>query len=162
MESSHLVLLVLDGSVPPPGNATQVVGTVGPSRVICVVNKRDLPTAINEVWLERELDGVQVLRVSALTGEGVDELRAVIARSVVHGSVDGTAADSLFNARQRDALRRALDEMTAAERAALDGLGYEFAAFNLRQAADALAEVTGEVTPSDVLDRIFCQFCIGK
>jgi tRNA modification GTPase len=41
-------------------------------------------------------------------------------------------------------------------------MGYEFAAFNLRQAGEILGEVTGEVTAQDVLDRIFSRFCIGK
>jgi len=43
-----------------------------------------------------------------------------------------------------------------------DDLGYEFAALNLREASEALGEVTGRVTSQDVLDRIFSRFCIGK
>jgi len=42
------------------------------------------------------------------------------------------------------------------------GMGLEFAAFNLREAAQALQEVTGQGASGDVLDRIFSRFCIGK
>ena len=100
--------------------------------------------------------------MSALTGEGMDDLREALGRVVTQGRLDASAADCLFNARQRGAVRRALDGLEDAERAVLDGLGYEFAALGLREATDALGEVTGQVAAQDVLGRIFSRFCIGK
>ena len=162
MGSSHLVLLVLDGSAPPPQDALQTAISLPESRVLCVVNKCDLAAEWNpHVLREMGLD-CEVVRTSALTGEGLDELRSALWRIVAEGRLDASAADCLFNARQRRALRRAVEEIRAAERAVRDGLGYEFAALNLREAAAALGEVTGRVTSQDVLDHIFGHFCIGK
>jgi len=81
---------------------------------------------------------------------------------VFQGRLDASAADCLFNARQREAVGRALLRLDQAEESVREGLGYEFTALDLRQATDALGEVTGAVGAQDVLDRIFSRFCIGK
>ena len=104
----------------------------------------------------------EVIHASALTGEGLEELREALGRAVFEGRLDASAADCLFNARQRGAVRRCLDHLEDGVRAVRGGLGYEFVALDLREATDALGDVTGRVTGQDVLDRIFSRFCIGK
>ena len=89
-------------------------------------------------------------------------MRQELWRAIFEGRLDASAADCLFNARQRDALRRALGCVERAGRAAGEGTGMEFAALDLRMATDALGEVCGGVAAQDVLDRIFSRFCIGK
>jgi tRNA modification GTPase len=92
----------------------------------------------------------------------MQELRDALGRVVSQGRLDASAADCLFNARQREAVRRALSHLERAEEAVRADMGYEFAALDLRQATEALGEVTGRVGAQDVLDRVFSRFCIGK
>ena len=155
--SAHLVVLVLDGSAPAPEGALEAVGRVPASRLLCVVNKCDLPRVLDC----GRLAGA-VLHTCAMTGQGVDELRREMWRTVAEGRLDASAADCLLNARQRAAVRRALREVEGAEQAVEAGMGLEFAAFNLREAAEVMREVTGQSASGDVLDRIFSRFCIGK
>jgi len=162
IRSCQLLLVVFDGAAPAPQGVLEAAAHVPRSRVLCVINKRDLPQVLDEEGLHANTFAWETLHTSALTGEGVDALREALGRAVAEGRLDASAADCLFNARQRGALRRALDELSRAEEAVRAGMGYEFAAVNLREAADALGEVTGQVTAQDVLDRIFSQFCIGK
>jgi tRNA modification GTPase len=103
-----------------------------------------------------------ILRVSALTGSGLAELRAALARLVGSGRVDASPADLLWNARHRQALRRAREALDRARAAARDDLGAEYVAADLRDAHDALGAITGQVVAEDILDLIFAQFCIGK
>lgn len=158
----HLMLLVLDGSGPLPAETGELAGMVAPGRLICVMNKSDLPAALDADELREAVGPVETLQTSALTGQGVDELRAALVSAVAEGRLDGSPGECLFNARQRAAVRQAVEEMAQAEAAVREGLAYEFAAFNLREAAAALGGITGEVTPDDVLDGIFSRFCIGK
>jgi len=162
VESCQLLILVLDGAAPLPEGALDVAATLPPARTLCVINKSDLPQAWDEAGLADGGLDCDALHTSALTGDGLDRLREALWRTVAEGRLDASAADCLFNARQRSALRRAAREVAAAEGAVRDGVGYEFAAFNLREAGEALGEVTGGVTAQGVLDRIFSQFCIGK
>jgi tRNA modification GTPase len=66
------------------------------------------------------------------------------------------------SARHKDALRRGLEHIQAAEVTLADGLPLDFVAIDLRAALEALGEITGETATADLLDRIFAEFCIGK
>lgn len=162
ISACQLLLLVLDGSVPLSDAVPEEARLLPASRVLCVINKCDLPQVLNEAALNAEDFSWETLHTSALTGEGMDGLREALGRTVTEGRLDASASDCLFNARQRNAIRRSLDEIRQAEGAVEERMGYEFAALNLREAAEALGQVSGQVTSQDVLDRIFSQFCIGK
>jgi len=160
--SCQLLIVVLDGAASAPAGVRELAAMAPPQRVLCVINKCDLPQLLDEARLGASEFAYETVHTSALTGEGLDALREALGRTVLEGRLDASAADCLFNARQRVALRRALEELARAEEAVRGGLGYECAAVNLREAADVLSEVTGQVTSQDVLGRIFSQFCIGK
>ena len=103
-------------------------------------------------------DDIEALRVSALTGEGIDALIAHLhAVAGFTGEAPGT-----FSTRRRhlDALERARGRLEAA-RTEIGG-ALELAAEELRQAQTALGELTGELTSDDLLGEIFATFCIGK
>lgn len=104
-------------------------------------------------------DEVEAVAVSALTGAGLDALRDTISRVAGQHSEGG----STLSARRRhvDALERCSRHVAAAEVQLKDRQG-ELMAEELRQAQRVLGEITGEVTPDDLLGRIFASFCIGK
>jgi tRNA modification GTPase len=97
------------------------------------------------------------IRVSALNGSGLDDLRARL-----HAAAQALTAQAgpptLTRARHRAALRAALDGLAAAESAVLPELRAE----ELRLAMREIGRVTGQVGVEDVLDTIFSRFCIGK
>jgi tRNA modification GTPase len=98
--------------------------------------------------------------ISAATGSGLDDLRAHLKDCAGYqGSGEGE-----FIARRRhlDALDRARSSFDRARAALIDRRGAELVAEDLRQAQNALGEITGAFTPEDLLDRIFSSFCIGK
>ena len=101
------------------------------------------------------------LHVSARTGEGLDALRTAIDRAAFGAASDSSAALAL-NSRHVAAVERALDALSRARTALADLTGDEIIALDLRDALDALGSIAGQVTPDDVLGRIFSSFCIGK
>ena len=113
---------------------------------VVVTTKADLATG-----------GAGGLRVSALTGDGLDALVALVSERAAAG-LGGREPALIVRERQRQAV--------AAARAALavvrPGAEPELAAEDLRAASDALARVTGRIGVEDVLDRLFSSFCIGK
>ena len=114
--------------------------------------------AVRDAATARERSGPAVLGISALTGEGIDEL---IAHLQALAGYDA-AAPGTFSARRRHlaALECARARLVAA-RAQL-GAALELAAEELRGAQSALGELTGELTSDDLLGEIFATFCIGK
>ena len=129
----------------------------GDVAVTVIQNKVDL-VAAGPGRLER--DGITVIRLSALTGDGVSLLREHLkALAGFGGEVAGT-----FSARSRhlDALKRAESYVRDARAQLLQTRALELAAEELRSAQSALSEVTGEMTSDDLLGEIFSSFCIGK
>lgn len=117
-----------------------------PQRTIRVQSKSDLESATNP--------GSDV-RVSAVTGEGIDSLlSAMTERSLALLPAEGEVA---ANARQREAIANAAAHLR--EVRAADML---IAAEGLRQARIELDRVTGRAGVEDMLDALFGRFCIGK
>ncbi len=158
--NARLVVLVFDSATPVPSGWSDIGDYLEKDRTLCVLNKCDLPQVVSPGAFS---DAVrEVMRVSALSGEGLGKLKSAMAGMVLDGVVDASPADCLFNARQREAISRAVLRIIDAEQAVESGLGFEFAALDLQDAASALAEVIDGTGTGDVLDRVFSRFCIGK
>ena len=124
--------------------------------VTLVVNKIDLLAIASRY----EQSQPPRLYVSAVTGEGIDLLREHLKECMgFQGADAGT-----ISARRRhlDALARADRHLQEARRQLFEQRAGELMAEELRQAQQALAEITGEFTSDDLLGRIFSSFCIGK
>ena len=164
-ESADLLLLVVDGSRPIDPSAHDLWDrlTTRPGlSVITVVNKTDLPRRLAAAEEGRFAHRGPVVAVSALTGDGLDDLREAMADAARSGGVERSAHPFWLGARHRSALRRAARDVARAQRAAGDDLGHEFVAADLRDALNALGEIVGVTATDDILDRIFSSFCIGK
>lgn len=121
-----------------------------------VANKIDLLGESASLTAEQD---IPVVRVSALTGEGLDLLRTHLKQ------LAGWAGDApgTFSARARhvDALSHAAGQLQAARDQLRQGV-LELAAEELRGAQSALSQLTGEMGSDELLGEIFARFCIGK
>ncbi len=158
IENADRVLMLLDSSglTPADGEAILPQG-MPPERTTVVLNKIDL-TAGKAGLLATEPQ-VQ-MGISAKTGAGLDRLKQHLKDCMGYsGSGEGG-----FIARRRhiDALQRSLSLLQAGRRQLLGTAAGELLAEDLRQAQNALGEITGAFTPDDLLGRIFSSFCIGK
>jgi tRNA modification GTPase len=128
--------------------------------VIAVRTKVDLSKAAS---IRLSEPGAPV-RVSTVTGEGLDQLRAAI-RNAVAARAATPDADTpvITRARHEAALLLAADEVRAFRTAwAAGSLPAPVAATHLRAAVSALESLIGAVDVEDILDRVFRTFCIGK
>ena len=158
--SADLCLVVIDAAAGPEEvewAAREIGGLDAP--VILAANKMDLPRA-NLVG-ENEIPA-RICAISALTGEGMDRLRDLIAASLSGEDGGGDDQRLLTRERHRDLVVRC---RKAAEngRAALErGLSPELIAVDLNEGQRALSELLGRDYGQDLLDKIFSTFCIGK
>ena len=106
----------------------------------------------------------EVLQVSVVDGRGLERLRRVLRDLVFQGlaAMGGVHEPLLTRRRQADGVRRALSEVAAFAKALRSGMPAEVAATHLRPAETALEELLGVISPDDILDRVFADFCIGK
>ncbi len=149
---ADVVLVLSDLSEPemPPPAALSELDT---RTLIRVGNKCDLSSD----GAGQQLPGGCEIAISATTGEGIEELIALIAQRVGY-----QAPEAAFTARTRhlQALQRATEHVHRAQ--AMTGPEAELIAEELREVQQALGEIVGEITPDDLLGEIFSNFCIGK
>ena len=150
-EQADLVLMLRDLAVA----GGEPVESKWPNALL-VENKIDLVDAAPGIDRARTPEAV---RLSCLTGAGIDALKQAIKERVGF-----TGVESTFSARRRhlESLTRVLDALADAETRLADGAPGEIIAEELRQAYLALGEITGEKAPDDLLGEIFSTFCIGK
>jgi len=163
IEDAACVVAVFDRSMPLTAEDALVGEVVRSRPVVGVLNKADLPSLLAPVDVQALLGAVAIIEVSAINAEGLRDLSAAIG-DVVFGS-DRDARDDevvLFRVRHRDAARKAITDLSRAEKALVSDSPLELVASDLAAAASALAGITGEMTAEDVLDRVFADFCLGK
>jgi tRNA modification GTPase len=97
-----------------------------------------------------------------LTGEGLDRLEAIIVEQITGGAVVTPDAPVVSNPRHKALLTQATVSTRAAIQAQIDGLSPDLVAIDVREAVDALGQITGESATEDLLNTIFSKFCIGK
>ena len=159
--SADFVLFVLDGSRPAGEEDRAAYGEIALLPHLVLLNKSDL--AGEEAGSRFTGAGKRgVVRLSAKTGEGIDDLVAAVALELAPADGAIRAQAPLTRARHRRAVETALSALSRASSAAGEGLPLEFPAADVREAAGALGELLGEVAPEEVLDAIFGTFCIGK
>jgi tRNA modification GTPase len=163
IEEADFVLHVLDASALDPGSFRDALGPTEAQGKLLVLNKMDLvgPEAVQRL-IER-MGPVPCVAVSALLGEGMDQLREAMAERLVSRKMDLDSRVVVTNLRHRYALescRRRLED--AREVSARQAPAGDMFASDLRMALGALADLLGETTAVDILDRIFSSFCIGK
>lgn len=128
--------------------------------VVVVRTMADIATG----WVGPEATlAAATVRVSAVTGEGLDLVKTVLPGLIFRGLV--TPRDDvpvLTRARQIEEVRTALGEVTAFVQALSEGVPASVAATHLQEGKTALEELLGVISPDAVLDRVFRDFCIGK
>lgn len=158
MRRANRVLLVIDDNEEEEDSARALRAQLpGGVSITLVRNKIDRSgRAAGPVASKTEIPEIAI---SAQDGSGLDALRAHLKECMGYQ----VAGEGTFSARRRhlDAIERARGHVDAAL-AQLAARRGELAAEELRQAQQALGEITGEFSSDDLLGRIFSSFCIGK
>lgn len=158
-EDSDLVIAVFDGSEPLTERDEETLAVARRAkRAIAVVNKSDLHQELDSALLPDCF--AHTVHMSARRLRGLDALAAAVRE--LFPAPEAPAGEILTNARQADAVRRALASMRDARDAMLEGVPADAVLTETEQAQRALGELNGRTVADDVTDRIFSRFCVGK
>lgn len=160
LESADLVLWVLDAAEGLTPEDRRLAAEL-PSRIVAVVNKVDAADRIDR----RELRGLlgslaPIAAVSAVTGQGLPELESAIVEAL--GAELAPESILVSNVRHQERLLAASAALDRAVEASEAGFDQAAVALDLRLAAEALGEITGETVTEETITQIFARFCVGK
>jgi tRNA modification GTPase len=160
LADADLVLVVLDASQGETPEDAELFRQTENRPVIVVGNKCDLRSSGQGTG-----DSGQKVLTSAITGEGIAELRTEILRHIGgEGGASGVQAESGFltSVRHQGLVREALAGLDAADNAVAAKTPHEMLLLDLYNALRPLDAITGATTTDDILNLIFSTFCIGK
>ncbi|MDH5593947.1 MAG: tRNA uridine-5-carboxymethylaminomethyl(34) synthesis GTPase MnmE [Gammaproteobacteria bacterium] len=154
---SDIVLLVLDSGVETKEMEKHFFEQLPEkTKTIIVHNKIDITQKQAQIKKDKQTN----IWLSVKTGDGIKILKEHLKETMGYSN----AGTGVFSARRRhlDALQRAQDAIAKGKQQLEKNKAGELLAEELRQAQQALSEITGEFTSDDLLGEIFSSFCIGK
>ena len=158
-EQAGLSLVVLDGSQSLTGGEEAVLTLAEKAEhTIIIINKNDLPRRLDTGAIQGRFPNICAL--SARTGEGLEELGALIQR--LYPTPHRETGALLTNSRQAEAVSRALQGVDRAAAALDGGLTPDAVLTDAEEALAALGELTGKSIREDLVATIFSRFCVGK
>jgi tRNA modification GTPase len=164
-QDADLVLAVIDSSEMLTAEDTELLRSLAGRSYVIAMSKSDLLPRLDEQTIAGVCDSARtaaIRKVSSKTGQGLDAIKASIRSSLVRPDLEARESVLVTNARHLDALRKAQACLERVLGCVTDRAPAELLAAELRAAADALGEITGEITTDEILDVVFSQFCIGK
>ncbi len=162
-EESEFILVVLDQNTELDALDRKILEAAAKKKHLVVINKMDLEEKLEKSKLRRILGRKKPVKTSALTKEGIEQLREAMFETLA-GSPRGVDASELVltNLRHKKSMEKARDQLREFL-GLLERNEYpEILSIELRNSMNSLGEITGEVTTEDLLGRIFSRFCIGK
>lgn len=161
--AADLPVVVVDASEPLCGVDRELLKEAAGRSSLVVMNKTDLPSAVDGHEIAGLSGGGSLVRTSALTGAGIDDLHHALVKAARSGFEERGLEDPLLtNVRHGEALGRTLAALRRSLEQLGDGSSLDLIAEEIREALASLGEITGQTVTEEILDRIFSQFCIGK
>ncbi len=160
MENADFIIAIFDGSEPLNEYDIELLEKIKDKSAVITINKSDLPVRISPDDFQKSMK--QYLHISAVTGEGLEDLKSIIFNSNIKNWKEDREGIVVTNLRHK----LALDNTASALERSIDVLSgdqpLELFSIEIRDALDSIGEITGTVTTEDILDKIFNDFCIGK
>ena len=165
IQRADLIVLILDATQPLNPEEVRLVEETADSRRLIALNKIDLLSKSSRAKTQEELVKKfpgEVVFISVLTGEGLEELKAAAIKQIRSGIVTSGDREAMINSRHKSLLLQAKNCFQNALSADNKNASAELIAVDIRAAIDRLGEITGDCTTEDLLATIFKEFCIGK
>ena len=164
LAEADIVVFVVDASTGIQVEDLEIMQQIEDKRKLVVINKTDIQDrSLSAEEVRNIFSGINLVEISALEETGIEELESALEKMIV-GKKDPEEAEPeiMTNLRQERAIEAALGHVQDAidgvkKRQPIDGI-----AVDTWGAVSWIEEITGKAIRTDVMERIFADFCIGK
>lgn len=161
VDKADLVLYVVDGSVELDENDQRIIEKIRDKNVIVIINKSDLEIKIERDAICRYIDA-EVIQLSAMTGDGSEELYDMLNKMFFEGSLSYNDQLYITNARHKNELVCTKNALKKVIESIDMGMEEDFFSIDMMDAYEHLGLIIGETARDDLADKIFKDFCMGK
>ena len=163
-DDADLILYVVDSSVPLNESDEDIISFIENKKNIVLLNKSDLDTVVTEEMIKEKLtvSNQQIIKISALREEGLDEFEEAIKDLFFHGEISYNDEIVITSMRHKEALQESLNSICMVEDSIEAGMSEDFYSVDLMNAYASLGKIIGEEVDDDLVNEIFEKFCMGK
>ncbi|UMZ75182.1 tRNA uridine-5-carboxymethylaminomethyl(34) synthesis GTPase MnmE [Natranaerofaba carboxydovora] len=162
VEKADLILIVLDKSRPLSSEDYDILKLCENKTAIVLLNKSDLKSRLEIDKIREYFSENNILNISALEASGIDRLKDLINLLVFEGTVYQQDSFVITNVRQYSSLKKVEKDLESALNAFQNLLSEDLISIDIKNALEALGEISGDTVSDNVIDEIFSRFCIGK
>lgn len=170
MESSELIILVLDCSKPLEKEDYEIINKLNGKKVIICLNKIDLEPKIKINDIKKIIDNskildtknIKIVEISATKNIGIQGLEDYLKEVILGNENLNIENKIIINSRHKAILQKTKLIIKESLKAMEEGMSEEFPSSDLQIAYNMLGEIIGETTDEDILNGIFNKFCVGK
>jgi tRNA modification GTPase len=160
---ADLIILVLNSAEELTRDDMEIIDLIKERNSIILINKTDLPPKIDMNVIKDHIGDKVVIRASIAMEHGLDELEDRIVEMVYKGQVKSSNENPMVsNVRHISSLENAKRHVMDALNSTRTRMPYDFIEIDIKNVFEALGEVSGETIETDVISKIFSNFCIGK
>ncbi|HHY83287.1 MAG TPA: tRNA uridine-5-carboxymethylaminomethyl(34) synthesis GTPase MnmE [Clostridiales bacterium] len=160
-KDADLILLLLDASRTLEDEDKAILSWLKDKKVLILLNKTDKPIEIREEEI-RSFSDSTIIKTSMIDGTGLDKVEDYIYNMVYSGQLGARESVMITNNRHKEALIRAERHLGEALEGIDEFMPLDMVTIDIRNAWNALGEITGESLTENLIDKIFMEFCLGK
>lgn len=159
---ADLVIAIFDSSKELTKEDIEILNIIKNKKSIVLLNKADLNSVLNENDERFKKITKNVLKISALNGEGLEKLYALISKmfSLEEINVDNDVI--ITNLRHKNLISKAIENVKKAKKTVEENMPIDIIAIFIKDILEDLGNITGEIVTDDIINEIFSKFCLGK
>jgi tRNA modification GTPase len=159
---ADLIIFVMDGSRELENEDLEIIDIIGNRKAIVLINKADKEIKISESDVKEKLPNSVFIKTVLKDGDGIDELSDAIESIVYDGDIRKNDNVLVTNVRHKNLLEESKKSLVDALEMTRNGEPLEFIEIDVNRCYDLLGEIIGETADSDIIDKVFERFCLGK
>ena len=159
---ADLVIAIFDSSKELTKEDIEILNIIKNKKSIVLLNKADLNSVLNENDERFKEITENVLKISALNGEGLEKLYSLISKmfSLEEINVDNDVI--ITNLRHKNLISKAIENVKKAKNTVEENMPIDIIAIFIKDILEDLGNITGEIVTDDIINEIFAKFCLGK
>lgn len=162
--NADLIVYVVDTSVPLDENDYDIIQIIRDKKMIILLNKTDLDSAVTEKELSELISGedIHMIKTSTRDYTGIELFEETVKNMFFNGEITFNDEIYITNMRHKEALMDAYDSMLQVKKSIKQHMPEDFYSIDMMSAYASLGSIIGEEVGENLVNKIFSSFCMGK
>ena len=161
-KEADLIIAIFDSSKELTAEDKEILDIIKNKKSIILLNKSDLNCILKENDERFTNISDNVLKISALEGNGLEELYELIAKMFSLNEINLDNDVIITNIRHKNLISKAIENVKEARKTIEENMPVDIVAIFIKNILEDLGNITGEFVTDDIINEIFSKFCLGK